>query len=52
MTRIVGPIVWSFFIYAEQINLFIKNKSTCLNIILNICSSLPCPLCTNHALNF
>ena len=43
-----------FHVYAEQINanFFIKNKSTCLNIILNICSSLPCPLCTNHALNF
>ena len=55
MTKLWGPIVWSFFhVFAQQINeeFFKNNRLTCLNIIQNICSSLPCPLCTEHAISF
>ena len=55
MTKLWGPIVWSFFhIYAQQINpVFFKNNTKmCLNVINDICQSLPCPMCTNHAKQF
>ena len=55
MTKLWGPIIWSFFhIYAQQINpVFFKNNTKmCLNVINDICQSLPCPMCTNHAKQF
>ena len=55
MTKLWGPIVWSFFhIYAQQINpVFLKNNTKiCLGVINSICQSLPCPVCTNHAKQF
>lgn len=55
MTKLWGPVVWSFFhIFAQQINedFFKNNRLVCLNIIENICSTLPCPLCSDHAIKF
>jgi len=55
MTKLWGPIVWSFFhVFAQQINedFFIKNKSSCLSLLENICYTLPCPICSDHAKTF
>lgn len=55
MTKLWGPVVWSFFhIFAQQINenFFKDNTKECLKIIQNICSTLPCPLCSEHAIQY
>tara|TARA_B100001093_G_C26850811_1_gene1025065 strand:- start:2923 stop:3387 length:465 start_codon:yes stop_codon:yes gene_type:complete len=48
-----GPNIWYFFhALAEKINndKFIENKSNLVELIKIICSNLPCPECSNDAI--
>ena len=50
-----APPTWIFFhTFAAKINktFFEQNRSACLEIIKLICSCLPCPDCTKHAIHF
>jgi len=48
-----GPQVWAFFhTIAEKVDagFFIQKRETLINIIKQIASLLPCPICREHAL--
>uniref|UniRef100_A0A6C0C4G5 thiol oxidase n=1 Tax=viral metagenome TaxID=1070528 RepID=A0A6C0C4G5_9ZZZZ len=50
-----APPTWIFFhTFAAKINkiFFETNRDQCLNIIKMVCSCLPCPECTKHAIKF
>ena len=50
-----APPTWIFFhTFAAKINktFFEQNRAQCLEIIKMICSCLPCPECTKHAIQF
>ena len=50
-----GRIIWIFFhTLAEKINadFFEEHIDTCLAIVINICTNLPCPICSIHARQF
>jgi len=50
-----GPAVWFFFhTLAEKIKpeYFISYRDGIFNIIKRVCSSLPCPTCTTHAVEY
>lgn len=52
MTKQWGPITWFFLhTFSEKIheNAFEKNKIIYLNLLYNLCTNLPCPMCSNHA---
>ena len=55
MSKIWATPVWFFFHgMAEKVHedFYNKNKQACLNIIKQICYSLPCPMCKNAATKF
>ena len=50
-----GPPIWFLFhTLAEKIRVesFYLIKTSLLNNIYSICSNLPCPICTNHAIDY
>lgn len=50
-----GPPFWFFFhTLAEKVKpeLFYQNRDALLGIIREICSNLPCPTCTTHAMQY
>ena len=50
-----GEPFWNFFhVLAEKVHKyeFVKIRKELLNIIYTICSNLPCPDCTNHAVHY
>lgn len=52
MANAWGKFIWLFFhTFAEKINpeFFKINATKCINIIINICYNLPCPICSTHA---
>ena len=55
MTERWGPPTWLFFhSFAEKIHedFYSKEYQKCFSIIKNICSSLPCPICQQHASSY
>lgn len=55
MTKKWGKYIWYFFhSLAENIddNLYDKNKEYICSLIKNICSLLPCPSCSKHAVKY
>ena len=50
-----APITWIFihaFSYRVNEEYYNNNKNVCFNIIIYICSNLPCPVCRNHAIAY
>lgn len=55
MSKRWGIPVWYFFhTFAEKITdkLFLSKREECLSLIGSICSSLPCPYCKSHAMDY
>ena len=55
MSKRWGTPTWYFFhTFAEKIteNLFKNNRQECLQLLHSICSSLPCPYCKEHAIDY
>lgn len=55
MSKRWGVPTWYFFhSFAEKIteNLFNNQREECLELLSKICSSLPCPYCKDHAVNY
>ena len=47
-----GPIIWKTLhclTYKIKDEHFLTQKSKLIDIIIKICSNLPCPVCSNHA---
>ena len=55
MSKRWGTPTWLFFhSFAEKVtdNLFLNHTEECLLLLQNICHSLPCPYCKDHARDY